>query len=663
MKGILYRYDIDGLRFLAVAFVILFHFNENLLPGGYIGVDVFFTISGFLITSINWRLLKENKFSFSNFYRRRIQRLFPLAFFVIFIVALVSYFTVTSEEIEFTFDSAIYSLLSIPNYFFLFYLENGYFEEHGRYIPLLHFWSLGVEEQYYLVYPLLLFILLKINLHIKFVLIALVIFILSSLAYSESLLQYSDFSVSISYFSLPSRFFQLLIGGFLAILVIEYPSKFRSYIFMTILGVAGLSILLLSSFLLSSAYLYPGVNGILPVCGTLFVICSGLHKSIISKILSLKIFSFLGKISYSLYLWHWPVIVWLNYFQISDIYFSKFLLYISITFILSIITYYLIENKFRYTKLTTLKVVWIYLILPIFSAIIIFQILRNHRVKEFFHGKDEMASQEEYYFFTKHVNTSNFKCDELLPPNNYENWCLSRDTEKSSKSLLIGDSNAMHFVGFLSNLYYDYSLDLDYKFKTACAPLISVDNIVRSDRVKSCSDFNAKIFNNIEQYDIIILAGQWINYITDDESIRVLKSTIDYLIKENKKIILMPQIPILKTYNKNCIQNNSFAECSNKSKIINKGEYKCNKILESISKENSSVFLIKVRNLLCSDSHCSPYLLSGIYDYPIYFNYSHLGLGGSWALSEDYKLNNTNFTDLTNFIKSNMIDRKVTRKI
>ena len=305
-----YRFDIDGLRALAVIVVIAFHLDISWMAGGHIGVDVFFVLSGFLITSILITQLENDSFSATTFYIRRIRRLFPALYATVAVSFVAATFILQPDDFERFCRSAIAAVFSVSN--FLFWRESGYWDVSSDTKVLLHTWSLGVEEQFYLIWPSLLLFLWKLKLKPSsfFIGVSIVGFIFCYL--------YTAKDPSGAFYLLPARFFQFAVGGFLATLVGRgSPDLYLdNRLLKSLLLIIGVSLILLGSATLDNV-IYPGAYALIPTLGALFVLMSGSGSHGQGKLgkylLENKPVVWVGRLSYSLYLVHWPIIVLYRY--------------------------------------------------------------------------------------------------------------------------------------------------------------------------------------------------------------------------------------------------------------------------------------------------------------------------------------------------------------
>ncbi|WP_417748265.1 acyltransferase family protein [Rosistilla oblonga] len=301
MAGIGYRPEIDGLRALAVVPVVMFHLGLG-FPGGFVGVDVFFVISGFLITGIIRRGLENETFSLVEFWERRIRRIFPALFVVVAATLAVGYWVLLPNELEELGKSSVAQALLLANVYF--WRDTGYFAGPAEFKPLLHTWSLAVEEQFYLFFPFMLCLLRRLSRKNLFAVLAVVALI----SFAGSVYG-AFFHTGATFFLLPTRAWELLIGCMLAVFPWQCKSSPRRDSTIATLGFLAI---VLPVFLYDSDTPFPGLAAAPPVFGTAAIIfATACTPSIwLCKSLSLRPFVFIGRISYSLYLWHWPIIVY-----------------------------------------------------------------------------------------------------------------------------------------------------------------------------------------------------------------------------------------------------------------------------------------------------------------------------------------------------------------
>jgi peptidoglycan/LPS O-acetylase OafA/YrhL len=311
-----YRADIDGLRAFAIVSVIVFHSFPDILPGGFIGVDVFFVISGYLISKIIYEGMSSNSFSFSEFYIHRIRRIFPALVVVLFVVLVFGWFALVAEEYALLGKHSAGGVAFVNNV--LLWKEDGYFGKASELKPLMHLWSLGVEEQFYLVFPIFIWLIWLIRgFQFKIYLVVSLLAFLSFLAN----IYWVKIDSSGAFFLPHARLWELLIGSLLA-----YNSVFKDhkcdgfwigknlrYInCKELLSVIGFGFLIIGVFVIDKGKNFPGYWALLPVFGAALVIMSGPEAYFNRRLLSNNWMVFIGLISYPLYIWHWPILSYLR---------------------------------------------------------------------------------------------------------------------------------------------------------------------------------------------------------------------------------------------------------------------------------------------------------------------------------------------------------------
>lgn len=333
-----YRIDIDGLRAVAILPVIFYHAGFSVFSGGFIGVDVFFVISGYLITSIVWREIIEENFSLVDFYERRARRILPAVLFVVLLCLPLAYLTLLPSD----FKDFGWSLVGVATFSsnIIFWQQSDYFATAAELTPLLHTWSLAVEEQFYLIFPILLLFAYKIRRQ------AALMAILSLAILSFALSYWGTFNMPVAtFYLLPTRAWELLIGSIAAF----YPHKSKlsgSPTASNIISIFGLGMIIFAMFGFDKSTPFPGIAALAPTLGAFGIILFSKPGTLVYSLLSQKFLIGIGLISYSLYLWHQPVFaLYKNYsFEISV---SEYLICIAITFGLAIFSYFYIEIPIR----------------------------------------------------------------------------------------------------------------------------------------------------------------------------------------------------------------------------------------------------------------------------------------------------------------------------
>lgn len=333
-----YRADIDGLRAIAVLAVVFYHASIAPFTGGFVGVDIFFVISGYLISSIIIADMRHGRFSFVLFYERRIRRLFPALFSMIAvttIAAVVLFLPVHFREYgQSLFGAAIFA----SN--FVFWEEAGYFDLARETKPLLHTWSLAVEEQFYIIFPLMLYLGWRyFNARWPLYLAP---FIVASFLLGMATVSYWP---SFTFYLLPTRFWELLLG---ALLALAPPPRLRWRIFREALSILGMGLIGYAIFAFSEDTPFPGVNALAPCLGAALLIYAGRDgHAVLNQILALRPIVLIGLISYSLYLWHWPLLIFSEYYVVRDLANVEKWIIIGASFGIAFLSWKYVELPFR----------------------------------------------------------------------------------------------------------------------------------------------------------------------------------------------------------------------------------------------------------------------------------------------------------------------------
>ena len=527
-----YRPEIDGLRSIAVFAVIFYHLqisfdNIEILKGGFLGVDIFFVISGYLITSIIYReLLISNKFSFKNFYEKRIRRLLPALIFVALMSSFLAWkYMMPTNFVDYS-KSIIYSVFFSSNFFFYF-SELEYFQDDALLKPFLHTWSLAVEEQFYILFPIFFLILFR-NLKNYIIHILVTISLVSLIFASYS----SNIYPSSSFYFIHTRIWELLLGSILACLEIKKGHRSEKKLYNLFFQIIGLSLIIFSIIYFDDDMNHPSYLTFIPVAGTSLIIWFSQKENLIIKILSSRMFVGIGLISYSLYLWHYPIFAFGRLQQELPSIKDK-LEWLILTFILSIITYYIIEKPFRlkYKKFNFTK---ISKIIPI--SIIVLIIINTYNIKN-------------KGFVKRQMITENFFMDQKgYAVNDYykyrENYTPKAFTTNSSKKniLIVGNSFGEDFLKIFE--LNKNSLNLNNVVISLISPLKRNTNTVYEvSCLKNLITKNSTFCNNInftnnvlDQYyysDIVIFSSLW-----SPDDLDLLDEIIKLIKKDGKKIII-----------------------------------------------------------------------------------------------------------------------------
>ncbi|MEZ0238739.1 MAG: acyltransferase family protein [Methylophilaceae bacterium] len=522
------RNDIDGLRAVAVLPVVLFHYNFlKLMPGGFVGVDIFFVISGFLITRIIYDGIADGSYSIADFYYRRVRRIFP-ALFAMFAFCLVTAFLISfPNDAHDVGHSVLASTFFVSN--ILFYLTSGYFDQASEINPLLHTWSLSVEEQFYVLFPLVVFAIRKFSnktrIRILFVM-ALVSFIASSLMLPADR--------SAVFYLVQYRAWELLLGALLALGAVPQT---RTQWVAESLGVLGITMIAASVMLYSSATPFPGYSALLPCLGAALVIYSGTAATtLVGYLLSLKPVRFIGLVSYSFYLWHWPILVFYRYYFMHEPHgLAERGALIAVTFLISVLSWHFIEKPFRVRREKTDVPRTLRVAGSAMLAFSLFGLALGPANAQFWQYPGRVTNTMAYvnYEVTDMMRTG--QCFMSTSAGDFKRFdkpaCLALDVSKPNY-LIFGDSHAAHLWYGLKRTYPD--VNFMQATSSGCKPLIGRNTDPTCNKMVN---YIAEGFVPKSHPDAIILSANWLGSDAAD-----LQKTIDALRPHTKRIIVFGPI-------------------------------------------------------------------------------------------------------------------------
>ena len=443
-----YRPDIDGLRAIAVSLVIFNHLGWSLFSGGYIGVDIFFVISGYLITIILTREIQSQQFSIARFYKKRVVRLAPAYFTVLAVVSVVAWQVMLPGELTEYFESVIYATLLLAN----IYMRNevgDYFSPSVENVPLLHLWSLGVEEQFYIFWPLLLLMFFSKSSR-KYLWMMISIFIIVLLVYAEHQLAQNSAK---AYYSMPVRAFELLLGALITCLPQpKLPKKLLQGLVW-----AGVIILFIAAIYFDKYTPFPGLMALIPCLATTIVIYFGQSVSSSNLLLSNRLSTWIGKISYPLYLWHWPIIVLFSIYMLP-LNLEQQLIIVLLSLLLAYLTYTLVEKPLkRFVMAKNYKVIILGFLVPAIVFISVALTVKSNdgfpdRFPPSVQAKQEALHSYAHLIRKKCMDTGDSKV--LSDPKD----CVLGQPKEEVDFLLIGDSHANAYTAMLDEWAKDASL-------------------------------------------------------------------------------------------------------------------------------------------------------------------------------------------------------------
>ena len=597
---ITYRPEIDGLRAIAVGAVILYHsqitiFGYQPFKGGFIGVDIFFVISGYLITSIILKeLVTTGSFSFKYFYERRTRRILPALIFVMLVSLPFAWmYLLPSSFVDFS-KSILYSLGFSSNFYF-YYSGQQYGSESGLLKPFLHTWSLSVEEQYYILFPVVLLITFKY--FRKYLIHILILGFVISLSLAD---WGSKNYPSFNFYALPTRVWELLAGSILAYFEITGRGegvgvRFKYKILNLILPSVGLFLIGYSILFFNDTMFHPSFYTLYPIMGVCFIIWFSNKNELITKILSTKLFVGIGLISYSLYLWHYPIFAFARVNQFIEGNFINKIMIGLVIFILSFISYYFVERFFRNKKNNFYKIFkLIFFLILIILMFIIFIIIKDGKVNK------------TNVFIEKYISSALYREKCKFSSNNYNFYneiffkkeFLNCKKKYNEFILILGDSHSRTLFNSISKISSKNEFIIGLN-QGGCRPF--------DKNHKNCHYLNALTFinENKNNIKIILFTHKGSFFLTNYNQLPIneqLNKTINYLLEikkiNNKLLFIGPHLEpnvelnyksILNFLNKNNFKDNTYFKDNTNFDLI-----EVDKKLKEVSKKNNIKYISKI---------------------------------------------------------------------
>lgn len=597
-----FRNDIQGLRALAFLFVFIFHLKSSWLPGGYIGVDMFFVISGFLIGSIILHQKEAQKFSFLSFYEKRLKRIVPAYFYVLLVIAIAGYFFYIPSDSGMLRGTLFRSAAFISN--MLFASGESYFGAQSHENPLLHTWSLAIEMQFYLFLPLVLIFINKK--YLSYILAGTLILLTAYTTWQI----YASHAKTAMYFSLLARIPEFFFGVLFSLLS-RSKLKINKNVNLA-LNILGLFGLIMCSFLLTSESNFPGALAVIPSVATGFLLIPS--DNIISRFFATKPLVRIGEWSYSLYLWHWPIMAFMRYKQ-YDFGIPETCFIITLTFLLSYISYTFIENTYRKFNLGKFVLTFSPVVVIFIIVAYLFPIYADrHKIDDYYTTR---------FFGVKshgHPEVETFG---------------SSSPKIAVKILLIGNSHALMTKPFLN--YIGEKEGFSFRTVTSSA-YPAIKGIDRGEvPLNDYRSYNASLSlipltsQEIKKCDIVIFNMH--NFC----SVHSIKNALLQLINElhaNQKLILLNTFPIVDS-NPLRVNYSIKKETDKKFKII---DNTCsNLLIKAISDKYENVYYYDLSKSEVFDN--PPFY----HDTLSYYDSGHINTYGSVEMAKDLRKDFTNF--------------------
>ena len=638
-----YRPDIDGLRAVAVLLVVFFHAGFSLFKGGFIGVDIFFVISGFVVSRAIQRGLGEGSFSFIGFYLGRAKRLAPALYVSMGCVFVFALLYLLPDDAMRTLKTLGYASLLSANIYLAH--KTDYFASQTNNQPLLHIWSLSVEEQFYLVLPAILLLSWRWPARHRtglFVLLGVVSLAASQWAVSRA--------TQGAYFLMPYRGFQFITG-----VLLSFERDKQRSVAADVRVVSGLVITLASAFLLSANTPYPGWMGLLPCVGAGLIIGYGSGSRVASMLLGNRLMLFVGRISYSLYLWHWPVLFAFRRFGAVSLPWT--FVAIALSILLGYLSYRYVETPLRYARTRRRRVVLGYIAVPILGAFALF-FLGQH-TDQFV--RLYPASFQRLYASARQNTWENPRgrlCWDRVALSAAAT-CNLGDTSLPTNAVLLGDSHAYDLIGFMGRLGNAYGLSIHDLAFPLCAPIANAP-AASAAKTKAtqekCAEHNKLAFEYMlanKQITTVFLAGNWDIYAQPPITGPVngfgyhqgrfgdsLGDTVAMLLQAGKRVVLLDDIPEAPEALTNCQLYNHLwlpprgHDCSYPASVADDAHRPSVVALADVTGKYPQIGLISMYDIPCDKRRCR----TSLGDVPLYVanDYGHLNMVSSALYYDAY---------------------------
>lgn len=644
-----YRADIDGLRAIAVLSVVAYHAFPQGFKGCFIGVDIFFVISGFLISTIIFRSIVSGNFSFKEFYARRIKRIFPALVLVLTTSWVIGWFILFSYEYK-----QLGKYIAAGSGFtsnFLSWNEAGYFDTTASNKPMLHLWSLAIEAQFYFIWPLIIWLFGKNQR--RFITIAILITIVS---FSVNIFTVNS-NITAAFYSPLSRAYELMMGSVLAYLMLYMPRVVsKGHNLQSLLG---LGLIAFGLLLINDKSAFPGWWALLPTLGAFFIISAGPLAWFNRYILSSKLFVWFGLISYPLYLWHWPLLSYINIVELGKSTRLTRLIVVLISILLAWLTYRFLERPIHFGKLRKI------LIPASCTSMVALGFLGFYTVSnDGFPFRMRTIEKQFEAFELKEGHGQQKACTAKFP---LQDQCLETNTDLPHDAVLIGDSHAYHYYLAVNEYFKKVGKNIVLMGAAGCVPFYNLESGQKGNK-----DYCMKKINSALDYAIntpsvktVLLASRGALYMHgkgfgmpeasynrylrltnnpevtkyDDMYAQAMKNTLDKLIQAGKKVIFLVEIPELGFEPFECISRVFYKDsplktsCALKKQEYDKRKNHYYKIISSVLKEYPSVYVFYPNKYFCDDKYCWG-MKDGIV---LYRNNNHLSLDGASFLGKHFE--------------------------
>jgi len=589
-----FRTDIQGLRAFAVMAVVLFHFNPELLTGGFIGVDIFFVISGYLMTSIVISGVNSGSFSLKRFYIARFVRIVPALLLLCGVVTILGFAILNLVDATELARHALSSVAFFSN--ITYWLESGYFDDASKENWLLHTWSLSVEWQFYLIYPIVVLILSKLF-SVDMIGRLTVFAILSGYAVS---IWASNSMPSAAYFWLPTRAWELLIGG----LAFFYPLKLKSQKTKNLLEAIGFLILIICTLIVSENVNWPGSIAMLPVAATLLIILANNQNSYLTGNFVAQT---IGKWSYSIYLWHWPLVVAIIYFELPK---PIWIFALTASLFFGWFSYHFCENRFGKNAISgklwgPSHVLFLATFMLTILATLVLQ--QGNIIKRNIDATEPFIAGQRY-----------FKDNTLVDAPDGNTYFLNNSTKNNFDYLAIGDSNLSHYIYGIEK---QSSKNVILSWAGSCLSLPNyITKPVERYMNKHWENYCENNYKNIAKYPSkpVLLVQQWQERemlctqepcdidSSKENYFNLLEKQFDSLVTyagETRPIVIIGQVPAPTNSVYRCMKGFDTQSCKRFSNEQENKRVITNLFLESVASNYGNVYFINPFDAVCDNEY------------------------------------------------------------
>jgi peptidoglycan/LPS O-acetylase OafA/YrhL len=633
-----YRRDIDGLRAVAVLAVIAYHAIPALAPGGFAGVDIFFVISGYLISGLISKEFDQGTFTFRGFYARRMKRILPAFVVVCLLTSAVSVYLLNVNDLVYFTTSLAACWVFASNIFFTM-LSGGYFSPRFELFPLHHTWSLGVEEQFYFVFPLLLALAWRYQKSRLFYPTLILTVAFTALSQAKA-------SDPRAYYLLQFRAHELLIGLLALLARRDFP--IRKAVMAETICALGLILTVASVFLLDEHSGFPGVKSLWPCVGAALVIYSADRTTLCRHLLTNRPVVFVGLISYSLYLWHWPIFSFLRYRGI-DLTAPVVTFAVALALILSYLSWRFVETPARVNRRITFGVAAVYFYaLPAlaFGAFGAYSFASGGipgRVAP--EIRELMSSYSRETDLTRDCSTRDID-DATVSLEQLEQKCaFGLLGQPRAQLLLFGDSHANHLKPFVDVLARDAHIKAVYHVMGGCVPthLADVGGIPPAAEPDTCQQHNSNLLELAGRFRYIVLGGRWSNEAKMEIEAGLL-AAVGQITHAGAIAVVFRDTPRFDHDLSQCVLRKARGwmppetNCNIPYEAVRAEQAPANEAIDHVQEKYPQMVVIDLKELLCNAAECT----SRLGNLAVYMDAHHLNSQAAQALAASYLLSHRN---------------------